>query len=50
MGERTAKGDMRHAGERSKGNGYITFDYDSDPFTPLFFFVCHEFVQQHSFK
>jgi len=34
--------------ERSTGNGYITFDYDSDPFTPLL--VCHEFVQQHSFN
>ena len=43
MGERAAKGDKRHAGERSTGNIYITFDYDSDPFTPLFLYVTNLF-------
>jgi hypothetical protein len=33
--ERAAKGDRRHAEQRFAGNEYITFDYDSDPFTPL---------------
>jgi len=36
LGERAAKGDGRHTVAKSAGNGYITFDYDSDPFTPLF--------------
>jgi len=43
LGERATKGGSRQAGERLTGNGYITFDYDPDPFTPLFVYVTNLF-------